>query len=204
MPVIGLTGGIASGKSAVGALFRAKGAVIFDADLIARELVAPGQPALAEIDRRFGKSVILADGNLDRAALGSLVFSDAEARRDLNAILHPKIFAELRSRLAELDPETLGVVEAALLVDSAPWQSGELDLDALVVVASEVSEQVLRAARQRGMTESEVLGRVKSQVPSTEREAAADYVLDNTGTLQDLERSFEKVWLQLVDRFHLV
>lgn len=203
MPVFGLTGGIASGKSAVAALFKAKGAIVFDADVIARELVAAGRPALAEIRRRFGQSVILPDGSLDRAALGSLVFSDAQAREDLNAILHPKIFAELRRRLAELEPEKVGVVEAALLVESAPWQSGELDLDALVVVASEESQQLLRATRQRGMTEAEALRRVQSQAENAERAAAADFVVDNTGTLQDLERSFEKVWQQLEDRFGL-
>jgi dephospho-CoA kinase len=203
MPVIGLTGGFASGKSAVAALFRAKGAIVFDADVIARELVAPGQPALEEIRRRFGQSVILPDGNMDRAALGSLVFSDAQAREDLNAILHPKIFDELRSLIAELEPEKVAVVEAALLVESAPWQTGELDLDALVVVASEESQQLLRATRQRGMTEAEALRRVQSQAASAERAAAADYVVDNTGTLQDLERSFEKVWQQLEARFGL-
>jgi dephospho-CoA kinase len=200
MPVIGLTGGIASGKSAVAALFKAKGAIVFDADDVARELVAPGQPALDEIRRRFGQSVILSDGGLDRPALGSLIFSEAQAREDLNAILHPKIFAELRRRIAELDPGTVGVVEAALLVESAPWQTGELDLDALVVVASEESQQLLRATRQRGMTETEALRRVQSQAASAELAAAADFVVDNTGTLQDLERSFEKVWQQLEER----
>lgn len=203
MPVIGLTGGIASGKSAVAALFRARGAKVFDADVIARELVAPGLPALAEIRQRFGESVILPDGRLDRAALGSLVFSDVKARQDLNSILHPKIFAELRRLIGESDPEAVNVVEAALLVESVPWQTGELELDALVVVTSDVTKQVIRAARERGMSEAEALLRVQAQIASAERAAAADYVIDNTGTLEDLERSFEKVWQELADRFGL-
>lgn len=199
MPVIGLTGGIASGKSTVASLFQAKGATVLDADVIARELVAPGASALEEIRKRFGDEVIAQDGWLDRSALGSIVFSDEQAREDLNEILHPRIFGKLREGIAQAGPEALVVVEAALLVESAPWDSGELKLDALVVVDSGVEHQIARALG-RGMSEDEARARVEAQVSSTERRAAADYVIDNSGTPADLEEQFEMLWRQLGER----
>lgn len=197
MPVIGLTGGIGSGKSTVAALFKAKGAAILDADAIARELVAPGAAALKAIRLRFGDAVMAPDGTLDRSRLGSVVFSDLQAREDLNAILHPKIYVELRERIAQADPQSLCVVEAALLVESAPWITGELDLDALVVVESSVEKQVSRAVSGRGMSEEVVVSRIETQASAVERRAAADFVVDNSGSLEQLEIAFEAVWRKL-------
>lgn len=200
MPVIGLTGGIASGKSTVASLFQAKGATVLDADVIARELVAPGASALEEIRERFGVGVIGEDGWLDRAALGAIVFSDPGAREELNNILHPRIFGKLREGIAQAGPDALVVVEAALLVESAPWDTGELKLDALVVIDSGVEHQMDRAVA-RGMSEEEARARVEAQVSSTERRAAADYVVDNSGSPADLEEQFEMLWRQLGERF---
>lgn len=199
MPVIGLTGGIASGKSTVASLFQAKGATVLDADVIARELVAPGASALEEIRRRFGDALIAPNGWLDRGALGSIVFSDPQAREDLNEILHPRIFGKLREGIAQAGPDALIVVEAALLVESAPWDTGELKLDALVVIDSGVEHQVGRAVA-RGMSEEEVRARVEAQVSSGERKAAADFVIDNSGSPADLEEQFEMLWRQLQEK----
>lgn len=200
MPIIGLTGGMASGKSTVASLFQARGATVLDADVIARELVAPGASALEEVRQRFGEGVIGADGWLDRSALGSIVFSDEQAREDLNEILHPRIFGELRLGIAQAGPDASVVVEAALLVESAPWDTGELNLNALVVVESGVENQVSRAVA-RGMSEAEARARVDAQIDDTQRRAAADYVIDNSGSPADLEEQFEMLWRQLGERF---
>ncbi|MEX2552081.1 MAG: dephospho-CoA kinase [Actinomycetota bacterium] len=200
MPIIGLTGGIASGKSEVAALLTAKGAIVFDADAIARELVEPGMPALEEIREHFGPGILRSDGTLDREKLGEMVFSDPRARMELNAVLHPRIFSEIRRRLSETDSSKVRVVEAALLVESAPWESGELKLDALIVVDSTVSLQVERLAAGRGMNEREAVARIGAQINSAARRAAADYVIENTGTLAELESAVDRVWSKFQDR----
>ena len=201
MPVLGLTGGIASGKSSVAAFLRRKGAIVIDADTIARELVDPGTPALAEIAARFGPEFLRDDGTLDRARLGELVFSDPAALRELNALLHPRIFAEIRERLAGTDPDAVRIVEAALLVESAPWETGELALDGLIVVKSPREEQVRRLGAQRRMTEPEAAKRIDAQISADERLAAADYVVDNSGSLEDLEVQVDELWNKVIARF---
>jgi dephospho-CoA kinase len=201
MPVVGLTGGIASGKSTVAFLLRRRGAIVIDADAIARRLVDPGMPALGEIRKRFGPEFVRADGALDRKRLGELVFADAEARRKLNSLLHPLIFEGIRQQLATTDASRVRIVEAALLVESAPWESGELELDALIVVASPPELQKQRLAAERAMSEADAAARIAAQVDAEQRTAAADYVIDNRGSLAELEEEVDRVWQQLLSRF---
>jgi dephospho-CoA kinase len=201
MPVVGLTGGIASGKSTVASLLRRRGAIVIDADAIARRLVDPGMPALGEIRKRFGPEFVRADGALDRKRLGELVFADAEARRKLNSLLHPLIFEGIRQQLATTDASRVRIVEAALLVESAPWESGELELDALIVVASPPELQKQRLAAERAMSEADAAARIAAQVDAEQRTAAADYVIDNRGSLAELEEEVDRVWQQLLSRF---
>jgi dephospho-CoA kinase len=201
MPVVGLTGGIASGKSTVVSLLRRRGAIVIDADAIARRLVDPGMPALGEIRKRFGPEFVRADGALDRKRLGELVFADAEARRKLNSLLHPLIFEGIRQQLATTDASRVRIVEAALLVESAPWESGELELDALIVVASPPELQKQRLAAERAMSEADAAARIAAQVDAEQRTAAADYVIDNRGSLAELEEEVDGVWQQLLSRF---
>ncbi|MGQ0679717.1 MAG: dephospho-CoA kinase [Actinomycetota bacterium] len=200
MPTIGLAGGFASGKSTVAEMFRTKGAAVLDADDVARAAVVPGTPALARIRQRFGESVFLIGGSLNRSELAQVVFSDPQARADLNAILHPLIFAELRRLIAEAPPKSLNVVEAALLVESAPWNSGELALDALVVVDCPTELQVARAVAGRGIGEAEARARIGAQIPRNERRAAADYLIDNSGSPEELYARFQEVWDELSAR----
>jgi dephospho-CoA kinase len=201
MPVVGLTGGIASGKSTVAFLLGRRGAIVIDADAIARRLVEPGMPALVEIRKRFGPEFVRADGALDRKRLGELVFAHAEARRELNSLLHPLIFEGIRERLATTDASRVRIVEAALLVESAPWETGQLDLDALIVVASPPELQKQRLAAERGMSEADAAARMAAQVDTERRTAAADYVIDNRGSLAELEQEVDRVWQQLLSRF---
>jgi len=193
---IGLTGGIASGKSAVAELLRAKGAVIVDADVLAREVVEPGTPALAAIVDRFGRGVLLPDGRLDRARLGQLVFSDADARADLNAIVHPAV----RRRAAELEadaPAGSVVVHAIpLLVETGQAAS----FDMVVVVDVDPTIQVDRLRARNGLSRADAEARLAAQASREERLRAADVVIDNSGTRDALEAQVDELWLKLSRR----
>jgi dephospho-CoA kinase len=191
---VGLTGGVASGKSSVAALLRELGAVVVDADVLAREVVEPGTPGLAAVVEAFGPEVLTADGALDRAALGGVVFGDEAARRRLEAILHPLI----RARAAELEaasPEgTVVVHDIPLLVET-----GQADrFDAVLVVDVPVETQVERMVRDRGMSHEDALARVAAQVDRVQRLAAATHVVDNTGTREDLRDRVTEVLAELV------
>ncbi len=190
---VGLTGGVASGKSTVSAILRDLGAVVVDADALAREVVEPGTPGLAAVVAEFGPGILADDGILDRAALGALVFADPERRAALEAIIHPLV----RARAAEIEqsvPEGVLVVhDIPLLVETG--QSG--DFDAVIVVDVPEDVQVRRAARDRGWTEAEARSRVEAQAPRTERLAAATYVVDNTGTFEDLRHRVTEVFEKL-------
>ena len=196
MPVYGLTGGIASGKSTVANLLRSKGAVVIDADEVARELVAPGHPALAEIAARFGPSVLSADGALDRAALGRLIFSDEAARRDLNGILHPRIFEAIRDRLATMDPGAPVFVEAALLAETYSQAAERLSFAGLVVVDAPAELQVERLLA-KGFTQQEAELRLAAQMSREDRLARATHVVHNSGSLEELRRHVERLWMEL-------
>jgi dephospho-CoA kinase len=203
--LIGLTGGIASGKSTVAKLLEAKGAQIIDADVIAREVVEPDEPAYQDIVERFGRGVVASDGSIDRAALGEIVFADDQARRDLESITWPRIYQEISRRLEEArHDDGVVVLDAALLVESSV-QSGDrgrdIGLDALVVVAAKVEDQIERLANDRKMPEDQARARMAAQAAQEKKLALADYVLDNRGSLKMLERNVEVLWDDLIARF---
>lgn len=190
---VGLTGGIGSGKSSVSALLGRLGALVIDSDALAREAVAPGASGLAEIEAAFGRTVLTSDGELDRVAMGALVFHDEAARQRLESILHPRV----RARAAEIErtAPALAVVvhDIPLLVETG--QSG--DFDVVVVVDAPPDLQRERLMRERGMSFDDAVTRIEAQVRREERLTAADYVLANTGTLSELAASVEVLWATL-------
>lgn len=185
MRLFGLTGGIASGKSAVAARFRARRVPVIDADLLARDVVAVGTPALSALVDAFGAEILDGAGALDRKALGRIVFADADKRRTLNAIVHPAIAQATQQATARLEAEgaAVGCYEAALIVEN-----GVVDMfRPLVVVGAPYDVQLARAMARDGATEEEVRGRLDAQMPLAQKIAAADVVIDNTGTREELE-----------------
>lgn len=193
---MGLTGGIGSGKSEVARLWGGCGALVVDADLLAREVVEVGSDGLAEVVREFGRGVLRADGSLDRAGLGSIVFADDDKRRRLEAIVHPRV----RRRAAEIEAaaglETVVVHVIPLLVETG--QADRFDLVVVVDVPEDVQIQRLRDSR--GMTAEEAHTRIAAQASRDERLAAADLVIDNSGSLADLRRQAFELWPELADR----
>jgi len=184
MPVrIGLTGGIASGKSLAADMFAELGATIIDTDVIAREVVAPGQPALAEIATVFGKSLIDADGTLDRSALRKIIFAGQEAREQLEAILHPRIGMETIIR-AEATDGPYQIIVVPLLVESALRDF----VDRVVVVDCEEDAQIQRLTARDGETEDRARRMLAAQSSRTERLAIADDVINNDGTVAELRQ----------------
>ena len=186
---VGLTGGVASGKSTVAALLAEHGAVVVDADLLAREVVAPGTRGLADIVAAFGGEVLTPDGGLDRPAMGALVFADEQKRRTLEAIIHPLVRARGRELEEAAGPDALVVHDIPLLVETG--QPGRFD--AVVVVDVPVEVQVQRMTTLRGMSPEEAARRVAAQATREQRLAAATHVIDNTGTLDDLRRRVAEV-----------
>lgn len=195
MLTVGLTGGIGSGKSAVSRLLAERGAVVVDADLVAREVVQPGTPGLALVVQRFGTEVLQPDGTLDRAALGTRVFSDPEALRALNEIVHPLV--------GERTPQLLEQARssgAQILVHDVPLlvENGLAELyDAVVVVAARPETQLDRLVRLRGMTEQEARQRIAAQAPLDDKLAVATHVLRNDGPLEDLAPQVDRLWHEL-------
>lgn len=179
--VFGLTGGIGLGKSTVAVCFRARGVSVIDADLLAREVVAPGTPGLAEIRTRFGDEVIDARGELDRARLAEIVFHDDDARRALNAITHPRVRDLALTRVQELaaQGEPLACYEVPLLIESG---LGDV-LRPLVVVVVDPATQVERTMRRDGSTREHAEARIRSQMPLAEKARLADHVIDNGGSV---------------------
>ncbi|GGU12988.1 dephospho-CoA kinase [Nocardioides albus] len=187
---VGLTGGIASGKSTVSELLAELGAVIVDSDKIAREVVEPGTPGLAAVVEEFGPSVLTEAGSLDRAKVGEIVFADESARARLNAIVHPLVGA----RSAEL--EEAGRVAGKLVVNDIPLlvEVGYAPFfDEVIVVDVPVETQIERAIA-RGMTEIDARARIAAQASREERLAVATYVIDNTGTLEDLHKRVREIY----------
>ncbi|MGA8209184.1 MAG: dephospho-CoA kinase [Nocardioidaceae bacterium] len=191
---VGLTGGVASGKSTVAAVLRELGAVVVDADVLAREVVAPGSTGLQQVVAEFGERVLAEDGTLDRAALGAVVFADEVARRRLEAIVHPLV----RARAAELEAAAGG---EAVVVHDIPLlvETGQADrFDAVVVVDVPVETQVRRMVEQRGWDPADSRARVAAQADRERRRAAATHVVDNTGTHEDLRERVAEVFAELV------
>jgi dephospho-CoA kinase len=186
---VGLTGGVASGKSTVSSLLAERGAVVIDADLLAREVVAPGTEGLAEVVAAFGEAVLAPDGSLDRPAMGAIVFADESRRRVLEGIIHPRV----RARAAEIEesapPGAVVVHDIPLLTETG--QAGAFD--AVVVVDVPVEVQVRRMVDLRGMTPEDAQARVAAQATREERLAVATYVIDNSGTLEELRARVDEV-----------
>jgi dephospho-CoA kinase len=193
---VGLTGGIGAGKSTVARLLAERGAVVIDADQLARDAVQPGTDGLAAIAAAFGPSVLSADGSLDRAALATVVFADPEALARLNAIVHPRVGALTQSRLDELPPDTIAVNDIPLLVEVSA--AGRYDL--VVVVEADQEVRVQRLVADRGMTTRDALARIAAQAAPADREAVADVVIDNTGSYEDLVGDVEELWSLIRDR----
>jgi len=186
MYLIGLTGGIASGKSVVAARLAERGAVVVDADKLAREVVEPGTPALAAIADRFGADVIAADGSLNRPALGAIIFTDPEARLALNAITHPAVWKRARELFAEAesaDPDAVVVYDVPLLAEAAADRPITFDL--VVVVDASAETRLKRLVELRGLSEDEARHRISSQASDAERLALADVVIDSDGSLAE-------------------
>jgi len=192
---VGLTGGIGSGKSTVGDLLVERGAVLIDADRIAREVVAPGGPAYQPLVDRFGSAVLAPDGTLDRAALAAVVFADAEALAALNGITHPAIGAVMAERRAAHEGTSEVVVLDIPLLN--PARRDQLALDVVVVVDCPVELAVSRLVEQRGFTRADAEARVAAQVSRPERLAGADYVVDNSSDRAHLTAEVDRVWAGL-------
>ena len=190
---LGLAGGIGSGKSTVSARLAEHGAVVIDYDRLAREAVEPGTPGLAAIAERFGNEVIAPDGTLDRNALGAVVFGDDTARADLEAITHPAIFELATALEATVADDGVVVHDLPLLVEAG--MATLFDLVVVVDVPGYV--QVDRLVTLRGMTEAEARARLAAQASREERAAVADVVLDNTGTIEDLEARVDELWTSI-------
>ena len=196
MQRIGLTGGIAAGKSVAARRFAERGAVVVDADVLARQAVAPGSAGLDEVVAEFGQGVLDAAGDLDRAALGRIVFADAGARARLDAIVHPvvrRLAAEQEAAAAALDPGAVVVHDIPLLVETGQAE----DFHVVVVVHAPAVLRVERLVRLRGMDRADALARVAAQARDEARLAVADVVLDGAGSDADLERQVDALWERL-------
>ena len=193
---VGLTGGVASGKSSVSAILAELGAVVVDADLLAREVVAPGTDGLARVVEEFGPEILTPTGELDRPALGRIVFADPAARARLEAIVHPRV----RARGAEIEA---GAPRGAVVVHDIPLlvETGQAgSFDAVVAVDVPVGTQVERMTSDRGMTRDDAQARVAAQATPEQRREAATYVIENTGTHEDLRDRVTEVFDDLVRR----
>jgi dephospho-CoA kinase len=196
---VGLTGGVASGKSTVSRLLRELGAVVIDADLLAREAVLAGSPGLAAVVAEFGPEVLTPEGELDRPAVARIVFADDDARRRLEGIVHPLVRAAADELAAEAAPGVLVVHDVPLLTETG--QAGEYD--AVVVVDVPAQVQVERMMRDRGMTREEAEARIRAQADRAERLAVATHVVENTGTLEELRarvRALHEELIELAER----
>ena len=192
MYLIGLTGGIASGKSLVSKRLAELGAVIVDADVLAREVVEPGTPGLAAIAEHFGPSVIAADGSLDRPALGAIIFADADQREKLNGITHPAVWRRARELFEAAAADAVVVYDVPLLVEGAKGR--QLEFDLVVVVNASTETRLHRLMELRGMTREEAGHRLNSQASDTERLAVADVVIDNNGTIDETLKQVDALW----------
>jgi dephospho-CoA kinase len=195
--LVGLTGGIATGKSTVSAMFAHLGARIIDADLLAREVVAPGQRAHAEIVQAFGPEVLQNDGYLDRKRLGAMIFADADKRKRLEQITHPAIRVRQQRILSVYEEEAFeGVViwDAALLLESG----GATGMDRVVVVFADPATELSRLMARDGLGEEEARRRIASQMPVAEKAKLADYVIDNSGSRAETERQVREVYRALL------
>jgi dephospho-CoA kinase len=196
MLIVGLTGGVASGKTAVSKVLKEQGAYIIDADRIARELVQPRKPAWKEIIRAFGQEILQEDGSIHRKKLAGKVFADAKQRKRLNRMLHPRIRKEMDRRVKEIgqrDPEAIVVIDAPLLVELGNHRQ----TDKLIVVTSTRTQQIERLKDRDGANPEEALRIVSSQMPLEEKLKFADFVIRNEGSLEETKRKAREVFKEL-------
>jgi len=196
MLIVGLTGGVASGKTAISQVLKGEGAYIIDADQIARELVQPNRPAWNELIRAFGKEILQEDGSIHRKKLADKVFADPKKRKLLNQILHPRIKEEMDRRTKEIgqkDPEAIVVIDAPLIVELGDQR----DLDKLIVVASTQTQQIERLKERDGISPEEALRILSSQMPVEEKVKLADYVIRNEGSIEEAKKRGKEVFKEL-------
>ena len=195
--LVGLTGGIATGKSTVSAILRSLGSEIIDADLLAREVVEPGEPALEQIADEFGRDVLTASGALDRKKLGAIIFANPERRRRLEAITHPAIRERFLARLDALAARGFtGIVvfDAAVMIESGNYKN----MDRLIVVVTDDTTQMARLHGRDGTDEAENRRKISSQMPLAEKAKLADYVIDNSGSREATAEQVRRVFTTLM------
>jgi dephospho-CoA kinase len=196
MLLVGLTGGIASGKSLVARVFKDQGAHVIDADRIVHELLEPNQQAWAEVVEYFGRDILLPDGKIDRRKLGGIVFTNAEKRAWLNNCLHPRVFlvhtAQVK-HIRERSPEAIVVLDAALLIETGY----DRNMDRTVVVYAEQEQQIERLMARDKFSREQAMVRIASQMPLSEKRRHASYVIDNTGSRESTEQQAREVLLKL-------
>lgn len=197
MKVIGLTGSIGSGKSTVALFFKELGAKVIDADLVARQVVEPGKPAINELKEAFGNTIIHDDGSLNRKLVAEIVFNSDEKRERLNSIIHPRIFDEIKNTIENYREEGAEVVilEAALILE----KKGLIKLiDELIVVSIDEQNQKKRLAERGDLTQDQINARIKSQLSNSEKIKHADYIIENNNGLENTHDQVKKIWKNLI------
>jgi dephospho-CoA kinase len=196
---VGLTGSIAVGKSYVVWVLRELGCVVFDADHIAHSVMEPGGAAYADVVAEFGASILAPDGKIDRAKLGPIVFADADRRRRLNEIVHPRVLAEQNRLLAETEaanPDAIAIVDAALMIESGGYKR----FDKLIVVFCDPETQITRLMKRNGITREDAVSRINAQMSSDEKRRYADYEIDTSGSFAETRERVSAVFGRLTSR----
>jgi dephospho-CoA kinase len=196
MILVGLTGGVACGKSSVARLFQDCGAILIDADVLARAVVEPGKPALKAIARAFGKKVVAADGALDRHALAKIVFGNKAKLKKLNAIVHPRVAREqarLAREIAEKEPDAVVLYDAPVLIEAGAHKR----MDKLIIVAADEQTQIKRLRNRNHLSRAEALRRIRSQMPLADKTKLADYVIDGTLSYEQTKHEVERIYREL-------
>ena len=199
MQVIGLTGGIATGKSTVSAMFKKAGAILIDADRIARAVVKKGLPAYREIVDHFGADILLPDGEIDREELGDIIFNDLSEKQKLNSIVHPRVAAEVNRQLKQIektDPQSLFILDIPLLLEAGM----HTDLSEVIVVYAPQHMQIKRLMLRDHISDADALARVRSQMPIEEKKKKATIVIDNSGTIDHTREQTLDLYKRLKDR----
>jgi len=196
MLIIGITGSLGTGKTTVAKIFKRMGAIVLDADEIARRLIEPNTPAWTRIKGYFGEGILRKDGRINRKALAKEVFSDRRRLNKLCGIIHPLVYKEIEKKVKEIkksNAKAVVALDVPLLLESG----GRSKVDKLVVVTAARDVQIKRAIRKFGLTRAEILQRIEAQMPLSEKERAADFIIDNKGSLSATERQAVKIWKNL-------
>ena len=193
---VGLTGGIACGKTYVADLLRDLGGEVTDADVVARAVVEPGQPAYSDIVKEFGREILAVDGTIDRAKLGALIFADEQLRLKLNAIVHPRVHAaqmQWMNEIAQRNPQAIAITDAALIIESGGYKR----FDKIIVVHCAPEIQLERLMTRNQLSRAEAMKRIAAQMPSTEKLKYADYSIDTSGGFEATKQQVIKLYLEL-------